>query len=181
MEKTFVQMMRESLQSAHETLEGTMQGATEEVLHWQPQGKALPVGAAYAHAVISEDLMLSGMVRKTKSLLDQGWIEKLGLSHPHPMMDESWEKNFAEWAKTVKMDLPKFKEYAKAVYKQSDEYLGTLTDKDLSEKKVDLSGWGLGEWSLGKFVMRLLMGHMDNLTGEVSAAKGLQGLKGYPF
>ena len=113
--------------------------------------------------------------------MDQGWIEKLGLSHPHPMMDESWEKNFAEWAKTVKMDLPKFKEYAKAVYKQSDEYLGTLTDKDLSEKKVDLSGWGLGEWSLGKFVMRLLMGHMDNLTGEVSAAKGLQGLKGYPF
>jgi hypothetical protein len=121
------------------------------------------------------------MVNKTKSLLEQGWAEKNGLSAQHPAMDADWEKNFAEWATTVKADLPKLKEYAKAVFQQSDEFFSGLKDQDLWDKKVDLSMWGLGEWPLIRFILRILISHVDSLTGEISAGKGLQGLKGYPF
>ena len=181
MKNTFAEMIRQSLKDTHETLESTMNGVTDEVAHWQPAGKALPIAAAYAHVIVSEDVMLSNWVKKTKSLVEGDWGSKLGLSAPHPAMDQNWEKNFAEWSKTVKVDLEKLKEYAQAVYKQSDEFLAGLSDKDMVNKKVDLSMWQMGEWPLARFVMRFLIGHVDSLTGEISAVKGLQGLKGYPF
>lgn len=176
----FSEMIRQSLKDAHETFEGTMQGVTEEVAHFQPQGKALPIGATYAHAIISEDIMLNVMVRKTPPLLDQ-WQEKLGLSAPHPAMDGDWEANFAQWVKEVKVDLPKLQEYAQVVYKQSDDFLADTNDSDLLDKKADLSMWGMDEWPLGRFVIRFLISHIDSLSGEISAIKGVQNLKGYPF
>lgn len=181
MANTIATMLRESLQHAHEIFEGTMQGVTDEVAHWQPAGKALPIGAAYAHAVISEDLLVSGMATKEKPVLEKGWAQRMGLSTPHPAMDADWEKNFADWSKTVKIDLPKLQAYAKEVYRETDDYLATLTDKDLAEKKIDFSSWGMGEKPVTWFIIRILIGHIDNLAGEISAVKGLQGLKGYPF
>lgn len=181
MENKLVEMLRQVLKDSHETLEATMEGVTDEVAHYKPAGKALPIVAAYTHVLVSEDMLLSSMVKKSKSLLEQGWAEKNGLSAQHPAMDADWEKNFAEWSTTVKADLPKLKEYANAVYTQSDEFFAGLKDQDLWDKKVDLSMWGLGEWPLIRFILRMLVSHVDSLTGEISAAKGLQGLKGYPF
>ena len=181
MGKVIAAMFQQSLKDAHETLESTMKGVTEEVAHWYPQGKALPVGAAYTHALVSEDVMLNTWVRKATPLINAGWSKKMGLSIPHPPMDADWEKHFEEWTRAVRVDLPKLKEYAAAVYRESDEYLGSLTDSDLSEKKVDLSMWEMGSWPLGRFIMRFILSHVDSVTGEISAVKGLQGLKGYPF
>jgi len=181
MDNQVASMLADALKSAHETLEGTMQGVTDEVAHKQPGGKAVPIGAVYVHAIVSEDIMMVGWAMKEKPLLEGEWAQKLGISHPHPAMDQDWEKNFIEWIRVLKMDLPKFQEYAKAVYKKTEAYLASLTDADLYEKKVDLSIWELGEWTLGRFVLRMVIGHLDNLTGEISAVKGVQGLKGYPF
>lgn len=181
MDNKFVTMFAESLKSAHETLEGTMHGVDDKVLHFMPEGKAIPISAAYAHVVISEDIMLGGWVMKEKPFIEGEMADKAGLSSPQPVMDEKWEKSFPEWYKTLKMDLTKFQEYAKAVYKRSEDYVSSLKDSDLYEKKVDLSIWGLGEWELGKFLLGMIISHINNLTGEISAAKGLQGLKGYPF
>jgi hypothetical protein len=180
MEKTYATLLASSLKSAHETLEATMQGVDDTVAHWQPQGKALPIAPAYAHAVISEDILGSWMT-KQKALVEGEWGAKLGLSSPHPAMDADWETNFIEWCKTVKMDLPKFHEYAKAVYKNTEDYVASLSDSDLIDKKVDLSIWSMGEWSVAKFVIDMLLMHAFSLTGEISSVKGLQGLKGYPF
>jgi hypothetical protein len=169
-------MLADSLKNVHENLEGTMLGVTEEVAHFQPQGRALSIAAAYAHAVVSEDALTSTMI-KEKLLIEGDWGAKLGLSVPHPMMDADWEKNFTEWSKNVKMDLPKFQEYAKAVYKRSEEFCLSMNDIDLIEKKVAF----MGEWTAGKFIVAILIQHAANLTGEISAVKGLQGLKGYPM
>lgn len=172
-------MLADSLKNIHENLEGTMKGVTAEVAHWQPQGKALSIAAAYAHVVVSEDALLS-MITKEKSLIESGWETKLGLSAPHPMMDENWEKNFSEWTKTVKIDLSKFQEYAKAVYKRSENFCSSLNDADLTEQKVTMF-MNMGEWTFGKFIVLIVINHGANLTGEISAIKGLQGLKGYPM
>jgi hypothetical protein len=52
---------------------------------------------------------------------------------------------------------------------------------DLVEMKVDLSSMGEKEWPLGRFIIRYLLSHIDSLCGEISAVKGIQNLKGYPF
>ncbi len=181
MDTTYTDLLRDCLKNSHETLEGTMQGVTDEVAHYQPAGKALPIAAAYVHAIVSEDLLLNMMVRKTPSLLDTGWAEKLGTNAPHPAMDETWETTFPEWTKNLKVDLAAFQQYSQAVYAQTDEYLASLKDEDLMTIKADLSAWGMGEWTLAKFVIRMLNSHIDSITGEISAIKGVQGLKGYPF
>lgn len=181
MDKHIAEIVRLSLSDAHETFEATMNGVDDKVAHFQPGGRAQSVAASYIHAVVSEDMLLTMFVTKAKPLYDGGWAKKMGLNVPHPPMDQNWEKNYQEWVKKVKVDLPKFKEYAQAVYKQSDEYLATLTDRDLVDHKLDLSMMQLGEWPLGRFIIRFLISHIDQMCGEISAVKGVQNLKGYPF
>ncbi len=169
-----VQLLRQQLQAAHETLEMTMADVKDDVLHFNDTGKALPVAGAYAHAVLAEDMILTYMLSKKPSLVTD--YKKIGLSAPMPSMQE-WDKH-EEWYKTVKLDLPKFQEFAKKVYKATDDYLATLTDKDL-EKEEERPH--IGKRNLAWLISNFVILHIANLTGEISAAKGIQGLKGYPF
>ena len=170
-----VKLLRDQFKWAHDTQEATIADATEEALHFTKTGKALPAGAAYAHSVLSEDMLLSGMIRQRAPLAASA---KTGLSSLMPAMSE-WEKH-EQWAKTVKLDLKQFQAFAKEVYAETDAYLATLTEKDL-EKEIETGFPGLGKQSLAFLLSNFFILHIANLTGEISAAKGIQGLKGYPF
>ena len=169
-----IQLLRNQLKGVHELQESTMADVSAEAAHFNETGKAYPVGAAYAHSVISEDIIVSSMLAKKDPVVKEG--EDIGLSEPMPSFQE-WDKNEA-WVKSVKIDLDKFKEYAQKVYQATDEYIATLTEDDLDDE-VDMGEWGKHKRSdvLSNFVIL----HIANLTGEISAAKGFQGLKGYPF
>jgi hypothetical protein len=75
------------------------------------------------------------------------------------------------------MDLPKFQEFAKAVYANTDAYLATLSDADL-ERKIQGPA---GETTLGWFLTTILATHFPGHAGEIAALKGVQGMKGLPF
>lgn len=181
MNNSFALELQSVIKSSYETLSGTMQGVTTEVAHFVPPGKALPIGSAFLHAVISEDILVNEWARKEKTLLQQGWDKKAGISEMHPKMDADWEKNFTIWSKTVQVDLSKSIDYATVVHNETINFIQSLSDTDLLEKKVDLSIWNLGEWSLFRFLAEMVAGHNNSISGEISAIKGVQGLKGYPF
>src|ERR1700756_57936 len=103
-----IQLLRNQLKSAHELQESTFADVTRESAHFNETGKALPAGAAYAHSVISEDVIVSSMLAQKKPVMEKA--EDVGLSEPMPSFKE-WDKNEA-WVKNVKIDLDKFKEYA---------------------------------------------------------------------
>jgi hypothetical protein len=46
---------------------------------------------------------------------------------------------------------------------------------------VDLSAFGMGQQTVGYLLNRFLLGHIDNMCGEISCLKGIQGGKGYPI
>lgn len=170
---TIMQPLRDQLRWSHETLEATVADVTAEVAHFTDTKNALPVGAAYAHAVMGEDMVVATMLANTKPVATS---METGLSIPMPSMQD-WDKH-AEWAKTVKIDLPVFKLYAQKVYEASDKYLASLKEEGLSrEMEVGSMGKQTLLWVLSNFIIL----HNANLTGEISAIKGLQGLKGYPF
>lgn len=171
-----IQLLRDQLKSAHETQESTISGMTAEALHFSETNKAIPAGAAYAHSVISEDFVVSMMLAH-KEPLSVG-NKDTGLSQPMPPFDQ-WDKHEA-WYKSVKIDLPKFQELAKKIYEASDEYLSTLQEADL-DREVDLTAMGMGKQTVASIISNFVICHTANLTGEMSAAKGFQGLKGYPF
>jgi hypothetical protein len=175
---TALQLLRYQLKSARGVFDGTIADVTPDMLHKDPGGKALPLGAIYAHLVFSEDAILQGMVLKKTPLSESSFKDKTGLDKPMPPMDENWSTANEEWSHSMRLDLESFRKYAKAVFAQTDAYVDSLTDEDL-DKEVDLGAWG--KPTVATILADYIIGHIFSLTGEISVLKGIQGAKGYPF
>ena len=95
-----ISLLREQIQAAHQLLEGTVADVTSEEAHWLPAGKALPVGANYAHVVIGEDGVINGMLKGGAPLFAGVWAGKTGVSELPPMADPNSPgfPNWSEWA-----------------------------------------------------------------------------------
>jgi hypothetical protein len=171
-----VSFLRQQLQEAHGLLEGTMENVTAEQAHFAPPGIANPLGASYAHAVMSEDFIINGMLRGSAPLAMSTWAGKIGISEPPPPPTEPWN----QWGRQVRIDLSALRQYAQDVYKASDEYLASLNN-DALNRPIDLSSFGVGEQTVGWLLSNAVLGHVNGHCGEVSCLKGLQGAKGYPF
>ncbi len=171
-----IDLLREQLMSAHDTQEATMADVEEELVHSKAVDKELTVAQAYAHSVIAEDIVLSTMLLEKTPLSAETAIEEMGVSGVMPSSDD-WSEHSA-WIQKVKIDLPKLKEFAKKVYGESDGYLASLKKEDLDREIERLV---IGKQNLAFFINNFLILHIANLTGEISAAKGIQGFKGYPF
>ena len=169
-----VTLLRRQISTAHEWLEGTMADVTAEQADWAPPGIATPLGACYAHAVFSEDMIINGMLRGDTPLFKGEWAGKTGQSVQHP--DSDWTQ-YAAWQRDVRLDLPAARAYAQAVYAATDAYLAGLTPEDL-DRQVDLFGMSQ---SLGAALGNFVVGHCHDIMGEISCLKGLQGVRGYPF
>jgi hypothetical protein len=160
------------LAAAHELLEATIEGVTPDQLHFMPEGRALPIGAAYAHVLFSEDILIATW-RGEKPRFETG--VETGASEPMPnFMHQDWGA-YPAWTKAATFDLAKLRAYAGQVYAASDAYLAKLTAADLDQED------SVSKNTMAFNISRALIGHVDNLAGEISAAKGLQGLQGYPF
>jgi hypothetical protein len=181
-ENRVMAFFREELKAAHQLLEGTMEGVTAEQAHWAPPGIAVPVGATYAHIVLSEDGTMNGMFKGGAPLFASSWAGKTGVSQMQPMPNPKAPgfPDWSGWGRRVKIDLVQFRPYAKAVYAATDEFLASLADEDL-KRPVSLAALGLGESTCGYILMNGVLGNALTHSGEISCLKGLQGKRGYPF
>jgi hypothetical protein len=85
-----------------------------------------------------------------------------------------------EWARSLKVDLAALRQYAQAVYSAINTYVKGLTPEDL-ERELDLSDAQLGVQTVDWVLSVLVASHLNNMAGEISCLKGLQGAQGYPF
>jgi hypothetical protein len=165
--------LREGLKWSNELLEMCMADVAPEQLHWLMPGTAHPIGATYAHGVIAEDTIVHNLLQGKQPLFMTTWAGKTGVSEP------SFHQTL-KWAQSVNIDLPQVRKYAQAVYTAVDAYIGSLTEKDL-DREIDLTDSGLGKHTLNWALHAIVIGHTNNMSGEISAAKGAQGAQGYPF
>jgi hypothetical protein len=174
--------IRGQVQSAHWFLEATMEDVNAEMAHWGPPGIALPIGAAYAHFVTSEDWIVNVLFRGGVPLFAGPHAGRTGLSElpPDPASAKDWAGEFAGWSRRVRIDLSVFRAYAQSVYAATDAYLSNAPDTEL-DRPMELSAVGMGTQSVGFVVNNAVIGHAFSHCGEVSALKGVQGKKGYPF
>lgn len=177
MSQTLVNAIRSQFNAAHlHWLEPTMQGVTPEQAHWQPPGgRVAPIGAQYAHHIVGIDFLFLGLVCQQPPLALSSFAGKTGFDRPYPS-----EGNWSEWARSVQIDLDALHQYAQAVYGALDDQLAQLSDDDLT-RTIDMSSIGLGRQPLGSLLMNILVLNAAAHAGEISAVKGLQGLRGYPF
>jgi hypothetical protein len=168
--------LREAFDGSHQILEQTMADVTADQAGWSPPGIANPLGATYAHTVLSEDMMVNGMLKGSAPIMATSFAGKAGVSEPPPPPD----KDYGEWARKVQVDLAAAREYAKAVYQNTSDYVGSLNESDL-QRPLDLSAFQLGQQTVGWFLTNVLLWHVNAHCGEISCLKGLQGARGYPF
>jgi hypothetical protein len=165
-----ITLLRQQLKENHEWLDATMQGLTSDQLHWKPTGKANSIAASYAHVTLSEDAVVNVMLKDGAPMMATSWAGKTGASELPPP-DDKW----FDWSRRVKVDIDAMRKYAHAVYANTDTYIASLKDSDLSR----MAKGPAGERPVLAF-LNILVGHVRDFTGEISAVKGLQGLKGYP-
>jgi hypothetical protein len=168
-----IDIHREGLRWGFEMLEMVMADVTPELAHATPPGIANPLAAIYAHAIADLDAIPNFLLQGKPIMFETEWKDRTGISEPQ------WFSDF-EWARRVTVDLPRAHEYAKAMYENADAYLDSLTESDLA-REVDLSFAGLGTRTLSWCLTALVISHLNNMAGEISVLKGIQGIKGYPF
>ena len=164
--------LREQVQQAHSLLQAVISDVTVEQMHWQPPGRANSIAATYVHCLAGEDATVQAILQGGTPLYAATWADKTGVNEIQPLSSP-------EWARGVRVELPALFDYAQAVHAATDVYLANADAIDLAQT-VDLSNLGLGETPIGYILNRFLLGHIDNMCGEISCLKGLQGGKGYP-
>jgi hypothetical protein len=171
---TTLEILRQQLSGYHDILEQTVGDCGQETLDKNlPQATITNIGSIYVHVVVGEDEMLHGMLQGKPGLYrGQGWAKRTGVEAP-PMGEFP-----PEWARKVRLNLPVFREYAKAVYGATDAYIARLSDSGLARKVQ--TGF-IGEQSVAFVISNILGWHIAEHTGEIAALKGVQGLKGLPF
>jgi hypothetical protein len=161
------------LQSAHWIFDTTTADVSEEVAHKGPFGTAGTVGSQMAHLVYDEDMIVNGVLQGKAPLSATTFAGKTGISDPQIAIAP-------DWPRTVRVNLDQLRTYQKAVFAATDAYLASLKESDL-DRSLDMTSMGMGTQNLAWAFGMLIIGHANSLAGEISALKGVQGLKGYPF
>ncbi|HEY8765874.1 MAG TPA: DinB family protein [Dehalococcoidia bacterium] len=167
-------LIKQQLGITRMIFDGTMADVTDSQCAKLPGGVAHPIGATFAHSVMSEDFVVNMMVKGGQPLMMGPFANKTGVSEPQPMPGG----DVFAWAQRVKVDLPALRQYAQAVHKATDEYVAGLSDEDL-DRKIDFVE--MGPTPISSVLTMVAIVHPSNHIGEVSALKGMEGAKGYPF
>jgi hypothetical protein len=167
-------LLQQYITFSHDTLEATLGEPTADQARAMPAGRANSIAANYAHVVTSEDYFVNAMAQGKPPLMATTMAGATGLSEPPQQGD------WSEWARGVEIDMPALRAYAGAVYANTDAFLASLSDDDL-DRTIDLTAIHFGHVPLPLFLTIFVGGNIVMHTGEISYAKGLQGLQGYPF
>jgi len=170
-----VELLQYSLGNALEILDQVTNDLSQEMADWAPPGIANPIGATWWHTLSSTDYIVHQWCRGQAPLTEcAGWWEKvLTVSAPEP----GDGGDYLAYFRTIRTGLPALREYAQAVTEALQGWLATLTPEDL-ERKVE---GPIGELTLGQMLEAFVIWHINAHCGEISALKGCQGARGYPF
>ncbi len=176
---TVNQALAGALQAAQQTLDATMANVDDTLANRPAPGNANPIGSCYVHVFVAEDGVLNGLLLGKQPRFASDFAGRTGANQPMPMPGMV-EGDIGAWYKTSKIDIADAREYAKAVNADALRFISEADDETLS-RMIDMSFVGAGQMPLAAVFAVFVIGHINNLCGEISAIKGVLGQKGYPF
>jgi hypothetical protein len=166
-----IEILRASYTFGWEAHRGTLAEVTTEVANHKPLGEAGSIASAMAHVVLAEDMIVNGVLFGRPPLYESDWRGRTGVTENNPF-------NTSEWRSSVNVDVEALAAYRQAVVSTTEAYLDSEPDL---EAVRDMSAVELGQPTVGWIIANLVVAHLNNITGEISALKGAHGLPGYPF
>lgn len=168
-----VDLVQFSLSNAFGILAQVTGDLTPEQADWQPPGIALPIGLLYWHTVSSVDQILHKWAAGQETLYErEGWDTKV-----LPDAAPGDERQSLDKMRGFHVDIPAMHQYAQAVAEAAGAWLSALSPEDL-ERTIETP---IGEHNLAQLLETFIIWHINAHCGEISALKGCQGAKGYPF
>jgi hypothetical protein len=157
---------RSQFESAFGNIDLCMQGLDDSTYNWQPSGTCNPISKLHVHILSSLDYFTSSVLQGDRSKWPQV-AEQVGLPvNPQEM-----------WQADVQVPMAPLVEYGKDVRARVLAYIDSLSDAELDREQDTKI---LGVKSVG-WVLQFCGMHASSHAGEISAVKGMQGLKGLPF
>ena len=155
-----VELLQFSLGAGFDVLRSVTADLTQEQADWRPPGTANTIGSIYSHILTYVDYYVRNYFVEGK---------------PQPRTVESRPAEL--WMQDVQKDLSELRTYAAEVRSTAQKWLSSLAPEDLERREVTTAG----EINQGQAVELFLIWHINAHCGEISALKGCQGLKGYPW
>lgn len=172
-----VGLIQFSLDFAFDVLEQMVSDLTQEQADWAPPGLANPIGALYWHVIAHIDEIVHDWGMGQPPLKESaGWEERVVIVRP-PAEEGDPLGEMRAVRVGLRVDLPALHDYAQATSQAIQDWVGGLTPEDL-ERPVETT---VGELSLAQMLEAYIIWHINVHCGEISALKGVQGLKGYPW
>jgi hypothetical protein len=161
-----VSYARKSLEQSFWLFNVIADGMTDEQYNWKPEGTANSIAKSHVHAMSSVDFFINGTLKCSP------------LEWPPFASAHGLPANPADiWACTTPVSLSAMKEYTASVQKAVLEYVDSLKGEDF-DREVETPFFGKKNVA---FMVGLAAVHTMGHGGDMSAVKGLQGLKGLPF
>lgn len=179
MAQTISEVLLSALKQSHWLLNATFEDVDEKLANRPAPGNANPLGTAYAHVVHSEDAVVNGMIQGNEPLFATARAGKTGVDPLMPMPGMI-EGDMGDWFRNARVEVDVLRAYAAEVFAGTEEFIAGSDEATLG-RTIDLSFVGLGEKTVADVITMLVIQHCDNFSGEISAIKGVFGLKGYPF
>jgi hypothetical protein len=155
-----VELLQFSLEIAFDILSSVTADLTQEQADWRPPGTANTIGSIYSHILTYVDYYVRTYFIDGK---------------PQPVTVEGRPPEL--WLQDVQVDLSELHVYAGQVRSTARNWLSSLTPDDLEPRALTTAG----EMNLAQAVQAFIVWHISAHCGEISALKGCQGLKGYPW
>jgi hypothetical protein len=155
------------LNDAHRMGDIAMDGLTPEVAHFEAGGTTNNIAQLMTLLTASEDSAVARLKGGDSILQSQNWYGRTGIP----------EGPRAFWQKGWSLELAAFGEYRDLVKAAATEYFQNIDASDL-DREVE---WFNGPRPASTIIQVIIVNHMLGHSGEISALKGVQGLKGLPF
>jgi hypothetical protein len=141
----------------------------DKVVNFRASDHVNSIAQILAHVVMGEDRLINASCKGGERLFDaQGWEAKTGIPGAQGAV---WNE------KAWQMNIPAFLEYQREIEKAAMGYVLSASPEEL-EREVT---FGPFVRPVADQLRGVLIHHMLGHSGEISALKGVQGLKGLPF
>ena len=164
-----LEFIRAQVGSVHQNLGLSMEDLTDEIAHIRAGGTTNTIAQILAHMVTGQDLLISEKLRGLPTLHESGWAAKTGV--PANRID-IWQDH--GW----RLNLEAFNAFRLAVQANSTSFVDALQPAELDLPRTWIRG---PERPLGMLLQTIFINHALGHCGEISALKGVQGLKGLPI
>ena len=166
-----LEFIRSQVAAVNEMLDIATQELDDELINWHPGGTANTIAQLLAHVVSGQDMLVNDklLVGGGRPLHESGWAEKTGIPLERPLI---WQRD--AW----RLNLPAFNDYRLAVRDCATRLVDSLSEADLDRE----ASWFRGPpRPVATLLQIVYINHGFGHCGEISAIKGMRGLKGLPF